>query len=644
MRNMIAVALLTCTMIVPVQASSQEWGKVEPEVLAKDSHPLDPDADAVVLFDIGERNISVGIIRKKSGGYYEFDITYTRHRRVKILTESGKERADVRIPYWHKDKFRKLEAQTILTSGKKIKLDDKQIFEESAGPTKEKVFAFPGVEVGSVIEYRYEIGSEYLFYFSPWYFQNEEPTVLSEFTVQLPPGFKYRYFFQGPQRLEPAAEEEELRAFGLDSEWLTRLTWKMEDIEGIPKEPDMGNIRNHQLALFFLISSYKTSSPRETWDDYAEMLSEEFRYVVTVDKGLKDRVVGMVTQAQDDVGKARILYDYVRDEIEATSPRNIFDLKEPHKIVEDRKGSRIEKNILLVNLLRHAGFEAYPVLIVTKDRGRLYEDWPQINQFNHVLAFLKIGEESYFLDASSKYCPFGLVSPEDLAGAGLAIYDEGGEVVTIPQPGCENLAVINTEGAINEEGDIRLSTKLQYTGYRGIGVRERLGKEKEEKEYIEDMLNDRFSNVVIDSFAVSGIDDVNEPLEMRVHYRLPGYAQAAGDMIYLSVPAMIVWESNPYHKDERIYPIEYDYPIAFDERIDLSIPEGYRVVETPASTYENIQGLKFTASCAGEGRSVHYQRSYTRDSIVILPSQYPGLRDFFANVVSSEGGQLVLGR
>ena len=191
------LGLLTFWQNKPVLG--QKWGKVAKEILLMKSIPEDSEADAVVLFDIGKMRIT-----------QNFELKFKRHQRIKILTERGKRYADISIDYWHEDKIKGLKAHTILPNGKKVKLDKKQIFEESEEFWKRKVFAMPGVEVGSVIEYQYEKVSEYLTFLDPWYFQHEEYTKLSEMTVLLPPEFSYQIFFINTRGKNPEPQKDRL--------------------------------------------------------------------------------------------------------------------------------------------------------------------------------------------------------------------------------------------------------------------------------------------------------------------------------------------------------------------------------------------------------------------------------------------------
>ena len=143
-------------LVLTSGVEAEKWGKVSKEVLQMESIPEDPDADAIILFDRGDLEID------------HFEVNFTRHRRIKILTKAGvDDYADVDVPFWHEDKIRKLEAQTFLPDGSKIKLNKRDIQETKSTNYKRKIFAIPGVVPGAVIEYRYTRRSKHLYFVEP---------------------------------------------------------------------------------------------------------------------------------------------------------------------------------------------------------------------------------------------------------------------------------------------------------------------------------------------------------------------------------------------------------------------------------------------------------------------------------------------
>lgn len=96
------------------------WGNIPPEYALRKVFPTDTTMSASVVFDIGR------MVTYLNQG----QMTLTRHVRIQIYNERGKEYTNIRIPFWKNDKVSDIKAHTILPNGKKIKLVRKDIFEE----------------------------------------------------------------------------------------------------------------------------------------------------------------------------------------------------------------------------------------------------------------------------------------------------------------------------------------------------------------------------------------------------------------------------------------------------------------------------------------------------------------------------------
>jgi hypothetical protein len=59
----------------------------------------------------------------------------------------------------------------------------------------------------------------------------------------------------------------------------------------------------------------------------------------------------------------------------------------------------------LVNLLNAASLEAYPMLVSERFHGKVNADYPFIDQFNSVFAYVPINNKKYYLDATDKTIP-----------------------------------------------------------------------------------------------------------------------------------------------------------------------------------------------------------------------------------------------
>ena len=640
----LGVALLVCVS----PSAGQEWGSVPKDILDMTAIPEDPEADAVVLFDKATVAITL-----------RFQLVQHRHVRIKILTQRGLSYANISIPFRRKDKVKNLKAHTILPDGKRIELKKKDLFEKKKGKNlKEKVFAIPGAQPGAVVEYIYEISGQQLAFLAPWQFQGAEFSRLSELTVIIPEGFDYRAFcanFRGNVGVpQPTREIFQIADPQMGQCLVGKFTWRVENLPGIKPEPYMTSLKDYLATIYFQVASYQ--NPRDpfakpvvllkTWDDLAKAVNTDYKPFLQATRKLKALASDLVSGAADERTKIRSVYSYVRGTIETASSNGAAPKKRPDDMVKDRKGTAIEKNLLFINLLRCAGIHAYPLLISTRNHGRFQDQWAQLQQFNHVIAYLPPSEggSPCFLDAKNKYCPFAVLPPNDLSEKGFLVEDDSCRIVGIPAPANVNIRRANTHATLSGNGELICRTVLAFEGYPGVSKRMALGRQKREK-YVKEILESRFGEVTLDSFSIGHEDSIEAPLEIVMDYRVLRYAQVAGDMIYLKPVLMHRLESNPFKREKRSFPVEFNYATVSTEEVVLEIPEGYRVLEPPREVRIPFGDLQFTSTCQGDTtRKVTFQRHLASSKLVYETHEYTGLRNTYARIVNADQGQLVLTR
>ncbi len=132
-----------------------------------------PDADAAYL--LRERRI-VLTSRWSGGSRVEWQV----HNVLAILTEKGFAHANVRVEYPEKGEIIDFEARTIGPDGEavpvsSINMHDDTLVETKDDASKTRVFAFPNVKVGSVLEYRYTVSYPGMLYALDEYLNDELP-------------------------------------------------------------------------------------------------------------------------------------------------------------------------------------------------------------------------------------------------------------------------------------------------------------------------------------------------------------------------------------------------------------------------------------------------------------------------------------
>ena len=199
-------------LLLAIELSAQDapikWKEIAMEDLQMTDFEADTSAPAIILCDYGQRYFDTNPNGRNLFLFNE------RHIRIKILKPEGLKYAAVRIPYkdmtcedfpgensiiikgmtYHLNK--KGEVVATKLKQKNIKKTD------STGCFKIATFTLPNVEPGSVIEYKYSIPTLDLVSPGRWYFQNEIPTLYSEFRMRVPTQFSYMFSPQNFQNFD----------------------------------------------------------------------------------------------------------------------------------------------------------------------------------------------------------------------------------------------------------------------------------------------------------------------------------------------------------------------------------------------------------------------------------------------------------
>jgi len=161
---------------------------------------------------------------------------------------------------------------------------------------------------------------------------------------------------------------------------------------------------------------------------------------------------------------------------------------------------------------------------------------------------------------------------------------------------------------------------------------------------IENEIKERFTDAVLDSFEIMGLDEIHLPLNVKVTYHIPNFVDMSEDMFYIEPPIIDLFGSNPFKSEKRNYPVEYNYKISSAETVELTLPEGMNVVEMPGRINLIHDGINFTCIFSETDNSIKCQRRYLRQKNTFKTREYNSLRDYYSKLVGAEGSLIVLSR
>ncbi len=438
MKKIFLVLLSICFNYSLNAQQAEKFGKVSKEVLEMTSYEKDKDAEAIVLFDVG--NSYMQFIDSEGG----FVLRHERHKRIKILKQEGTKYANVEVSFYvpesnkGKESITGLKAYTYnLENGKMVetKMDKDAIFTENVDENwKKRKFTLPNVKVGSVIEYRYTLNSDFISTYQPWLFQDEIPTLFSEYKASYPEYYKYQMHFTGYEPFVVNEKGTQSSFFVISSKdvsgFLVRKTevnndkinymdithhWVTKDVPAFRGEKYITTARDYITKVEFELSGieYPNSMPKyfsNSWTDVAKRLLDIDGFGSELDRkgAIKDIAEAKIAKITDKAQQVAALYSVAR-EIKWNEEYRLFASKNVKDVLAEKIGNSADINLLFIALCRAVNINAYPVVLSTRSHGRLRTYSPSLSILNHVITLVELGEEQRILiDASDKTTTLGI--------------------------------------------------------------------------------------------------------------------------------------------------------------------------------------------------------------------------------------------
>jgi hypothetical protein len=664
-----ALILLFC-LTGAAQYDEPKFGKIENPVLSMTGYDKDSTADALVLFDHGYTKFMLSRERK-------FQIVYERHCRIKLFKKSAFRLANISISLYKGSSggevLNELKAATFnLVKGElvKTKLDNDNVFKEERKNRVITKFAFPDVKEGSVIEYSYTITSDFLYNLRGWTFQYSCPAIWSQYTFIVPEYFNYRQMSKGylPFDVFKTEQGQEIFTVHYDAELTPGLsggrqaaenydlkaatTQTILAIKNVPafiSEPNIDCEDNYIQSIEFELSSIQY--PQEARKDYTQSWGsvneemnkdEDFGKLLKSNGFIDDTVASVCKNKTTDLEKAGSIYTYVQQRMKWNGDDRIYASKGLKKPFTERAGSSAEINLLLTVMLQTAGLKANPVMFSTRDNGFAQTFYPTMSKYNSVLASVDIEGKGYLLDATSKYCPFGVLPANDINGQGRVVNAADGDWVNLDAT--EKYREVKSYILeISQEGTFKGTILGRYDGYAGIACRSIIGSHKTNADYFREM-QEQTKGLTISSFAVSNVQDISKPVVDSLHVEIADQTEMIGDKMIFYPMLFERMEENRYVLEERKYPVDYNFPISETYVFEYTLPAGYQVESLPAPVSFKLPdgsiSISYSLQTADNKIRGMYKRNITR--IQFLPAEYKSLKELYDLIVKKHGEQVIL--
>lgn len=659
-------AIVCCIIIFSANAFSQskelkiKFGDVKPEDFKPQAYSIDSSADAVYLYDMGS-------CKYEGNTQGWFSIVFNVHERIRLLhKKSFDDLATVKIPFVQDEaKIEDLKAATYNYKDGNVvvsALDKKSFFTDKDGKYKIIKFTYPDLQEGSIVEYTFTMRAPiyYKHEFIPdWNFQSYYPHLWSQYTTEVPQFFDFVTLQHG--YLSPAIDTvtssadnfnilisngtEASQNYSIRSNTVRR-TWAYKDVPALKDENFITDLDNYKQGVQFQLAAHRfpDEAPEffmHSWPETVDQLmkADYFGADLTKENGwLKDDVKSAADGETDALKKAQKIYESVRDNYTCTDYSSWY-LSQPIKKTEQlKKGNVADINMLLIAMLRNAGYDANPVMLSTRDHGKTYDMYPLLDKFNYVIAQVNINDKSYLLDAAEPLVGFGQLD-EDCYNGDARLIASTPILIDLSADSLHESETTSLFLGNGDDGEIAGSYKSTMGQIQSIDLREKIKKSSQD-DYFKDVKKSFAFDV---NLSNEGIDSLKQPDNpAQIHYDIS--FKPTDDIVYFNpmFPAD-AYKKNPFESAARFYPVEMPYCIDETYVLNMEIPKGYKVDELPKSARVSLnENEGMFEYLIQENNGYIQMRCRTKlNKANFEPDDYETLRKFFGFIVEKENEQIV---
>ncbi|MGH9949347.1 MAG: DUF3857 and transglutaminase domain-containing protein, partial [Pyrinomonadaceae bacterium] len=510
-RSKIIICLLfALSAVFGCFAQDKDWRPVTAEELAAKTPVVEPDADAEAIFwEVRVDDSSTS------------QLTLKHYVRVKIFTERGREQFSKHdLPFTKGTKIKDVEVRVTKPDGSSVVINkedvvERDIIKANGFKLRAKSFAPPGLEAGSILEFRYSEVADGASANMRLIFQRDIP--LRNVTYWVKP-------FQGQagmafQRFNAGDTGFEKDKNGFFKASMTNVPAFHEEVSMLPEDEV-----KKWIYLYYRNDTAKTSE--EYWKLNSSTMFDLSKSLFKANDDVKAATAQATAGATTDEEKLHKIYDFVKHEIRNLSyaehatedeKKKAREIKSPSETLKAKKAFAGDIDTLFGAMAKAAGFDVR--LALSGDRSELFFN-PQIANMrlmlNSTSVAVKVGNDWRFFSPASYFVPFGMLSwYEEFQ---TALITDPKELIwkEIPMsPASASMEHRTGKFKLLEDGTLEGEARIEFTGH--LAARYKSRNREDSNEERESTLKELIkSNILgtaeVNSFTIENVSDPDKPV------------------------------------------------------------------------------------------------------------------------------------
>ncbi|MHC1733105.1 MAG: DUF3857 domain-containing protein [Bacteroidales bacterium] len=639
----LTLILLSISVILDGQIKEISFGEIPREDLEMAEYAPDLSADAVIL----ENHAAVSMRSAE-----KLLVIAECHVRIKIINTDGLDYANVELSYTSDEKIIGLKAAAYnLEDGKIVQsqVDKKSLnYEKTTRYRNTLRFSVPNVRPGTVLEYKYTLESPDIFTLYTMEFQQDIPVRRCRFQVEFPGYFEYKFLTGGDLSHVGYVSRQQRVYFGNSTVEGFSGTWTGNEIPAYREEPFSTGSEDYYARIGFELSKisvpgYYFEDVSPTYSRLSEKLLERDDFGGYIGKAgiVRKKAMELKAAGGSETEILRRIYSWVTRYMMWTGNSDFTASAVISKVFNDARGNAADINLMLLSMLRYAGFQADPVIMSTREHGLLNPFFALQRRFNHVVVKATADGKNYLVDATDLHRPFNMLPIECLNGQGWVVSSFGGYWVNLNN-GEHFDESVTLDMTLDDSGNMTGTAVNVYESYDAWMVRKFCSLQGIDT--YRDFFQDANSHWRISALDLENLENLEEPVTERIKLTIRNAADAGSGIMYLSPVLAGKMESNDYYAEERISMIDIACPDVRKYSCTITIPDGWKVAELPQQVMIQMDGggASFAYNITAEGRKITLNSEINVSTVTYLPERYSSIRKFYSDIIRKQAEVIVL--
>jgi hypothetical protein len=608
---------------------------------------------------------------------------WRKYARIKVLTEGGKDYANVEVGQYSLSEgggytISAVAGRTIHPDGTIVPFAGKpyeKLMEKGQGyKYTAKVFTLPSVEVGSIVEYRYELRYDDNIYIPPswiiqsnlftrhahyiWLPTNKELVSKDEKGEQITSGIAWTPILPKGAELK----KSEIPGSTIDGPQ-RKFELTLDNVAAQPDEEFMPPIRSLGYRVLFFYTPYHTQD--EFWKDGGKRWAKARDKFIGPGSKVQAAVKELVLPTDSEEQKLRKIYAAVlkldntrfsrQHSTSEEHAQGLGEVKNTDDVWERKRGTDDQLAELFVAMARAAGFKAYLMGVTSRDRNIFLTSYFTLDQLDDDIAIVNIGGKEQFFDPGQPFCPYGQLAWKHTMVQGLRQVDGAAAIAATPGGTYKDSRTDRiADLAMDEHGEATGSVTMTFRGAPALRWRQAYlrGDETSFHHELQTMLEEIMPAAMdVKVRSVQNLQEYEQPL--TISFDVKGVIATSTGKRMLVPGDLFEFSAKPtFSHTTREQAVYFPYTYTMLDAVRVKFPAGYSIESTPTSgavplKEKGLDGKEAMAAVydfktESTPNSVTVRRNLIMGQVLFPKENYSDVHTFFTNFESRDHEPTVL--